>query len=217
MSQLWQKKFPGLSFPTCSVRKKWTSGINHSQSCPYILSPELVLLSGVRGVVAEVGLCVSGAGTADGQQQLQQPCPILQFHVQVVRQLWLQAWHVNGGPVGQEASIRGLASNPHSEHCFPARSSKLCQNWLHPWRGTLYLCAAVHRHSQCPLKGLGIIWLWKQPSTQAPTWTWDTSTPCKIREFYFTSNDFGFICAGVSNMVSYKRNIWYNLSCLLQT
>ena len=72
-------------------QEKWTSGINHSQSCPYIFSPELVLLSGVRGVVAEVGLCVSGAGTADGQQQLQQPRPILQFHVQVMRQLRLQA------------------------------------------------------------------------------------------------------------------------------
>ena len=28
------------------------------------------------------------------------------------------------------------------------------------------------------------------------------------------ANDFGFIWAGVSNMVSYKTNVWYNLSCL---
>ena len=27
----------------------------------------------------------------------------------------------------------------------------------------------------------------------------------------------GFTCAGVSNLVSYKRNIWSNLSCLLET
>ena len=43
----------------------------------------------------------------------------------------------------------------HSEHHFPAPSSKLCQIWLRHWRGTLYLRAAVHRHGQCPPKGLG--------------------------------------------------------------
>ena len=31
------------------------------------------------------------------------------------------------------------------------------------------------------------------------------------------SDDFGFIFAGASKVVSYKRNVWYNLSCLLQT
>ena len=36
------------------------------------------------------------------------------------------------------------------------------------------------------------------------------------REFRLDSNDFGFSCAGVSNVVSYKRNVWYYLSCLLQ-
>ena len=30
------------------------------------------------------------------------------------------------------------------------------------------------------------------------------------------SNDFGFILAGVSNVVIYKRNVWYNFNCLLQ-
>ena len=29
------------------------------------------------------------------------------------------------------------------------------------------------------------------------------------------SNDFGCICAGVSNVGGYKRNVWYNLSCEL--
>ena len=43
----------------------------------------------------------------------------------------------------------------HSKHCFPAPSSKLCQIWLHHWRGTLYLRAAVHQRGQHPLKGLG--------------------------------------------------------------
>ena len=34
----------------------------------------------------------------------------------------------------------------HAKHRFPAPSSKLCQIWLHHWRGTLYLHAA-----SCPL------------------------------------------------------------------
>ena len=38
----------------------------------------------------------------------------------------------------------------------------------------------------------------------------------KKRKFYLDSNDFGFICSGVSNVGGYKRSAWYNLSCLLQ-
>ena len=34
------------------------------------------------------------------------------------------------------------------------------------------------------------------------------------KEFRPNSNNSDFICAGVRNMVSYKTNIWYNLSCL---
>ena len=37
---------------------------------------------------------------------------------------------------------------PSSKHCLLPPSSKLCQNWLRLWGGTLYLCAAVH---QCGL------------------------------------------------------------------
>ena len=37
------------------------------------------------------------------------------------------------------------------------------------------------------------------------------------KKFRHDSNFFGFIRAGVSDVVSYKRNVWYNLSCLLQT
>ena len=43
----------------------------------------------------------------------------------------------------------------HSEHRFPAPSSKLCQIWLRHWWGTLYEGAAVHRRRQRPPKGLG--------------------------------------------------------------
>ena len=39
----------------------------------------------------------------------------------------------------------------------------------------------------------------------------------ETKKFRLDSNDFSFISAGVSNVLSYKRNIWYNLSCLLQT
>ena len=37
------------------------------------------------------------------------------------------------------------------------------------------------------------------------------------KKFRPDSNDFDFICAGVSNVDGYKRNVLYNLSCLLQT
>ena len=43
----------------------------------------------------------------------------------------------------------------HSEHRFPAPSSKLCQIWLRHWRGTLYLRAAVQWRGQRPPKGSG--------------------------------------------------------------
>ena len=38
--------------------------------------------------------------------------------------------------------------------CFPAPSSKLCQNWLHHWQGTPYTYAPVYRCYQHPPKGL---------------------------------------------------------------
>ena len=46
----------------------------------------------------------------------------------------------------------------------------------------------------------------------------DASIPGKKKKkFCLNWNDSGFIWAGVSNMVSYKTNVWYNLSCLQQT
>ena len=39
----------------------------------------------------------------------------------------------------------------------------------------------------------------------------------KQTKFLLDSNDFGFTCAGVSNVGGYKRNVWYNPSCLLHT
>ena len=39
----------------------------------------------------------------------------------------------------------------------------------------------------------------------------------KKQKIRLVSNYFIFICAGVSNVVSYKRNVWYNFSFLLQT
>ena len=111
-------------------------------------------------------------------------------------------------------------------------STKLCQNWLHHWRGTLYLYAAVHWCGQRPLKGLGTsktVEATQYPSTHVnmrrihPGLKKKTEKKKrkkkerKKKECHLDSNDFGFIHAGVSNMVSYKRNVWYNLSCLLQT
>ena len=43
------------------------------------------------------------------------------------------------------------------------------------------------------------------------------STWGKNNEFCLNSNEFGFISDSVSNVGSYKRNTWCNLSCPLQT
>ena len=48
-----------------------------------------------------------------------------------------------------------ITQTPHSKHHFPAPSSKLCQNWLCRWRGTLYLHAAACQCCQHLLNGLG--------------------------------------------------------------
>ena len=59
-------------------------------------------------------------------------------------------------PASNQNSPRsGYYGTPHSEHRFPAPSSKLSQIWLRQWRGTLYLRAAVHRRGQSPPKGSG--------------------------------------------------------------
>ena len=60
--------------------------------------------------------------------------------------------HTRWPSVEETDGKRGLET--HAEHCFPAPSSKLCQNWLRHRRGTLYLRAAVHRRGQRPPKGL---------------------------------------------------------------
>ena len=55
----------------------------------------------------------------------------------------------------------------HSEHRFPAPSSKLCHNWLRHWKGIL-----AQRRCQHPLKGLDsilLIRLWQQHSVKART------------------------------------------------
>ena len=45
---------------------------------------------------------------------------------------------------------------------------------------------------------------------------WGASAPGKKKkkkekkEFFLNSNDFGFICGGVSNVGGYKWNGWYN-------
>ena len=48
-----------------------------------------------------------------------------------------------------------IQRGPHSKYRFLAPSSKLCQNWLHHWRGTLYLHAAVLWCCRWAVKGLG--------------------------------------------------------------
>ena len=81
------------------------------------------------------------------------------------------------------------------------------------------LHARVHRRGQHPPKGLGTnktVEATKHPRKHKMHPHQVKKEEEKI-QFRLDSNDFGFICAGISNMVSSKRNIrQYNLSCLLQ-
>ena len=49
-------------------------------------------------------------------------------------------------------------TDTHSEHRFPAPSSKLCQIWLRHWRGNaLYLCAAVSTDAVSALRKVWVL------------------------------------------------------------
>ena len=104
-------------------------------------------------------------------------------------------------------------SSSHSEHRFPAPSSKLCQILLHHWRGTLYLRSAVHWHGQYPPKGSGTNMTW---SNLAPKHAHkhEAHPPWVEKEFCLSSNECGFICAGVNFVVGYKWHALFYLSCL---
>ena len=69
----------------------------------------------------------------------------------VFPQLFLQRCSM--GPLLRGQHHRTM--DPHSEHRFPAPSSKLCQIYLRHCRGTLYLRAVVQRRGQRPPKGSG--------------------------------------------------------------
>ena len=65
----------------------------------------------------------------------------------------LESWLTMQGSVANYLTKTILVA--HSKPCFPAYSSKLCQNWLYHWWVSLYLYTAVHWHRQCPPKGSG--------------------------------------------------------------
>ena len=113
----------------------------------------------------------------------------------------------------------GTYSWPHSKHHFPA--SKLCQGWLCHWRDTLYLRTADPQRGQRPPKGLGTNQTVEAPQSPSTHMNMRHIRPRylkkKEKKFCLDSNDFSFIWAGVSIAISYKRNVWYNLSCLLQS
>jgi len=113
------------------------------------------------------------------------------------------------------AEVYALATaSSHSEHRFLAPSSKLCQIYLRHWRDTLYFRAAVHRRGQRPPKALLIrLKATYRRSTHVNMKRTHTRKKTK-KQFRLDSNDFGFIWAGISNMVSYETNFRYNLSCL---
>ena len=57
---------------------------------------------------------------------------------------------------------------PHSEHRFPAPSSKLCQNWLYTTTGALFISAQLSTDAISALRKVWVlIRLWKHHSVQA--------------------------------------------------
>ena len=95
----------------------------------------------------------------------------------------------------------------------PAPSSKLC----HTTEGALYLRESVHpcRCAVSALQKACVIRLWKQHSVQARTRKHVACRPLvkkkdtrKKEEFCLDSNDFSFICDGVTEQYvdDYKRN-----------
>ena len=56
----------------------------------------------------------------------------------------------------------------HSEHRFPASSSKRCQNWLRHWRGTRCLSPGSCPPTRSAPSERLLIRLWKQRNAQAP-------------------------------------------------
>ena len=80
--------------------------------------------------------------------------------------------------------------------------------------GALFISAQLSTDAVSALRKVWVlIWLWKQPSAQAPKQTWDASTPGKIKEFCVHSNDC-FICAGVNFIGGYKWHALFYLNCL---
>ena len=77
----------------------------------------------------------------------------------------------------------------------------------HATEGELFISSQLSTNAVSALQKVWVlIRLSKQHSTQARTCIHKTRpTPVKNKKFRLDSNDFGFICAGVSNVVSYKR------------
>ena len=89
--------------------------------------------------------------------------------------------------------------------------------WHLPQNCQNYLCTAGHKCWRWPPKGLSTD---KTGSNVASKYAHKhEAQPPRVKknQCHLDSNNFGCICAGVNNVGSYKRNVWYNLSCLLQT
>ena len=125
-------------------------------------------------------------------------------------------------------SITHSVQQQHWRHtpslAFRHPSSKLFHNWLHHWRGTPYLDASVNQQwitvtTVCILRKVWVlIRQWKQHSTETCTQICCTLPRIKtLVPSQWQCNDFGFIQAAESNAGNYRRNAWYNQSCLLQT
>ena len=96
----------------------------------------------------------------------------------------------------------------HSNLRFPAPSSKLPELVTHSL--SLRSCPLIL--SEC----LGTNKTVKATVLEHAL-KYEVCPPQMKKDFHLSSNRFGFICDGVSNVDSYNRNAQYNLSCLLQS
>ena len=131
----------------------------------------------------------------------------------------LTAYQPNALPLGQSGSLLDawtdvelILGRTRSKHCFPAPSSKPCQNGFSHWMGY----SVSKQLSADAISAVQKVWvlvrLWKRHSIHAHEHEEHLPWVEKV-----ISIDHGFIYAGVNAVGSYKRKAWYNLSCLLQT
>ena len=117
--------------------------------------------------------------------------------------------------------VKVTQPDTHSEHCFPAPFLQNSARIGYATERAFFISAAVDWLCQHPVKGsnnqydCGRNIVSKHACKHVKLWV--KKERKKEEEFHLDSNNSAFICADISNTGGYKRNTYYNCSCLLQT